>query len=383
MITLHPVAITDLNLRYARQMDENNIKQYIVPGVMYVAKKMTGENVEDIVKSYISKEENIPVDQISIVPQEQVPAGFFEDGAPSLRPINVSNIVLGGHKDIANSLNKAVARSMVHQTNHYEKRTDRYKDILSYYANKVIRLVNKMNYIIHGADFRQYNPLIKQFDYLKVSRYERVLNLVRFLSVAFEARDTEAALKSLRSDLQILQDNGLIIGNLAMPSMLRLADLDGVGKYYVLFCFPIIDEKGLQKITGKDPLEFNNFGVTDEKLPLRKYLGLKSESQEGGTNWINGVGPEAYFKTEYVNIYFDGKEDDRRKEVIEKYQESIATVNAVSKEMKQNLSDIEKGPSNTQDVVLPDGTMGVAVDVTVHHKSGESINIEKSYKKNS
>lgn len=371
-ILLRPVAVTDLNIKYARDMGNNKLRHYVVPAMTAVAKQMTGETVQQAIRDFIAKTEGIT----DIVFDEEESQGVSfeqtEDGVAlgaMMSPVEVSKIVLHRDREIGKALLKTKAYQMIHQTNYYPTRFHALMDRMRDTYNGFVPSINKLLYKLQGADYALHNPFVRQLPHAPL-RFERVLNLVHFISVAFEANDTEKALEALRNDLRILNRAGVIMGHLAMPSVLRLANLTGFGNYYVLFCFPIIDAKRLQKVTKKGPLEIPH------RLPLNALLGTKYETLEGGVNWLDGVAPEQKFdEIEFVNVT-DYSTEIGRQAVLEAYEKSKDFVNEVAADAANTLKHMEKVSSNSQPT-YNNGKLGLALDVTMrNNETGDELNLD-------
>lgn len=379
-IFLRPVAVTDLNIKYARDMGNNKLRHYVVPAMTAVAKQMTGDGVQQTIKEFIEKTEGIT----DIVFDEPEAAGiaFIDDNDPHAEnvifgalasPVDVSKIVLGRDREIGKALIKTKAYQMIHQTNYYPTVFHAYMDRIRNFYNGMVIPINKALYKLQRADYSVHNPFVRQLSQVPL-KYLRVMNLVHFISVAFEANDTEKALEAIRTDLRILHRAGVIMGHLSMPSILRLANLTGFGNYYVLFCFPIIDAKRLQKVTGKGPLEIPH------RLALNTLLGTDYETLEGGVNWLDGVTPEQKFTDiEFVNVT-DYSTEMGRQAVLDVYESSKNFVNEVAADQAKQLKQMEKVGSNSTAYFDPNpdhrGSNKLALDVAMRNKeTGDELRL--------
>ena len=341
MIQLRPVAITDLAQRYARDMGDNKVRHYRVSHMAMLINKFTGKSAEDVVRDFVKENENEDVEFVG----KQIPDDLFitqdfsalaAHNVGGFEIVDVTGIVLGRDRKVRLALTKRKAHSMIEQRNHYNSIFGALRDRLVVQYNKyVVPNVNKLLYTIQGYDFEHYQPMARQLKTKELS-YERVLDLCHFVSVAFHQDEANEALESIRNDLRLLQKQGLIRGNLSMPSIMTLADTVGVGpQTYVLFCFPIIDSKRLLKLTKKTPLEL-------PRLPL-SLVGVKNETHEGAVNWLNGKNPESRYEIETVDV-FEAQSDKNNQKVLEVYESTKDFVNEHAKQVQENIERFEKLP---------------------------------------
>jgi hypothetical protein len=348
MITLRPVAITDLNFPYARDMGDNKVRHYIVPVSLAVVKKFTGQDTKDIIKDYIEKTEN----EKDVVFDEALVPAFFDDTGETriwnngLSTTDVSKLILDQDKDIGRALSRVTSKNLIYQWNYYPTVFHKaYDHLVYFYNNKIVPSVNRLLCKLQGVDYGEFNHFAKQIGYAN-QIYRRKLDPVHFITIAFESKDAERALKEFRQDLRTLADKKLILGNLAMPSVIALADTVGLGRYYALFCFPIINHDRLLKVAGlKSHLD----------LPQKNQLslvGVKHERQEGEVAWLDGKSPEDIYQIEKIYIT-DLDAPNRDKAVLDCYNNSVDHVNDISRTMKEGIKNTEKTESKTETIFNP------------------------------
>ncbi len=343
MIKLYPVAITDLSVRFARDMGSNKVRHYIIAPAAIIVNKFTGTSFEDAVRDYIKETENEDVEFVKSVKSDidsfetlnQIPPPEY---GSLLNVLDATPIVLGRDSKVRKALEKTKSQGILHQTNYYGNFLGKLHDRLAYRYNKhIVPNVNKILYAIQGYDYAGYQPMVKQLRLLDL-KYLRVINRVEFISVAFSADDAIEALESIREDLRKLQKAGLIMGHLAMPSIMALADTVGVGSTsYVLFCFPIIDEIRFQKLTKTGPLD-----IRSSELRLAR-LGVQNQTFEGGINWLNGKDPKSKVEIEEINV-FQGMADRNREKVISQYEATREDVNKAAAATNANIKRYKKMP---------------------------------------
>lgn len=344
-VILRPVASTDLCARFARDMGENKIRHYVLPLSLALVKKFTGQDTEYVVRDFIKRTEG--VNDVVFKDFKNLSL-FYTDDQPGKKKIvsgytvtDVSKLILGQDPSVARSLVKIKSASYLYQWNWYKTPLHKMYDWGIHYYNKfVVPRVNRLLMFLQGVDPNEYGGFAHQLMY-KDPIYTRKVDPAHFISVAFESSDAERAVEAFREELRILDKNKLIKGHLCMPSVMALADTIGRGKFYVIFCFPIIDHDQLIKIKGmKSPLE----------LPQKDQLslvGLKYETMEGGVKWFEGKEPRQIYEVEDVWIKdLDAPERDQM--VMQCYETSKDHINSVASAMKEELKNTEKIVSKSE-----------------------------------
>lgn len=327
-VRLRPVAITDLSVRYARDMGDRKVRHYRVSAMQAVAKNLSGEDVTSLISDYIRQNEN--VDVIFESRTKIIHGGQDAHRGAVLKAEDVSAIVLQRDSSLRKALSKRKPYQLIEEYNYYpsifHKAYDVFADLFNrFIANPLNKLL--MPRFVHGLGHYIDQQLAERFQFkLPVPymryKFQRKLNLVRYIAVAFRASQTMEATQALLDDLRLLKRHKLIRGALAMPSVIELADTVGVGeRYYVMFCFPLIDDAKLGKMIG-EPLDYRSLTLNQ--------LGCKYESHEGGVNWLNGESPEKYYEIETVDIS-DPTTEEIRKMVIENYEAGVPLVNDIAK----------------------------------------------------
>lgn len=394
-IELRQVAITDLNIRYARSMGGNKIKHYVINMSSVLLGKLANQAPLDMLKDHLVMEEGEPV-EIKILPTSY--GGQFAcegtetemaAGGTVLQVKDVENIILKDNPEIATALKQVHAKSQLYQYNeNVEPIKNRYVNSVFSFINKY--LISKINALLYkiqepkfdfGMDTDENNELkektvgkiqsflekralyqkaiskIKYIPHLPEQHYVRKVVPCSYLTVAFEEDDLQNAANSLLSDLKMLQQNGLIMGHLCMPRMIILADTIGSGKQqYALFCFLFVNTDKLMKLKNiESPLA----------LP-RKYLsliGVQNETFEGGINYLNGIDPSSKYEIEEVLISIGGTTyDTSRQAVIDTYNAAKEYVNEEAKKASEALKKIKKVSSESTHI--GDGNRTIAVRAT-------------------
>jgi hypothetical protein len=385
MITLKPVGTNSVTIRYARDMGNNKVRHYVLPLSLAVVKKFVGQDAYFVIRDYIKRTEG----ETDVVFMENNPVDFFDVDEEMFEKkllgkflvTDVSKMVLGDEPGIGRALTRVKSKSILYVWTHFPSVI--HKTLLhftEFYNGSILPHLNKFLYRIQGQKYDPYapNPFVKQ---LRPIEHGGRLALRRvdpahFISVAFEANDAEEAVKAFKADLRTLYKKKLILGNLCMPSIMGLTDMVGLGKYYTIFCFPIIDHHRLMKLAGKkSPLE----------MPDRdqlSFVGVKYETLEGDIKWLDGKNTTDKFEIEEVFIK-DLDAPDRQQMVLQAYSDSVEHVNAVASKMRENLKDMEKVHSGSHTVIDDRGKTHVILDAeVVNKKTGMDLNVAAHYNRN-
>lgn len=322
---LRQLAIVDLNIKFARKLEENKIRHYVVPAAyLYLNQLEANKPVSLIVKEYIKQTEGIDVE--------------FEPSQDTNKPLkltDVSNSILVGRNDITKALKKLKSQSMIHQTISYGTFTDKLKAFIN---QNVINPINRTIFRIKtGTSISNYGLRFAYgtIPYFTVTTKTNTVHLTHHIAVAFEEDQFVDASEVFVRDLSILTKNKLILGHLVMPSIMPLADTVGDGKKtYVLFSSIVIDSTVKNKLLGQDG-----------KL---SSLGVQYECPEGGINYLDGVDPRSKYEIEEVNL-MEGMHSKNNDVVIQNYNAIREESNRAARDMKTNMDnfDIEKSSQHT------------------------------------
>jgi hypothetical protein len=373
MIQLRPTAIIDLNQRFARDMGNNKIRHYVVSQKEFILAKVRGITVHDLIREFIKDSEGET--EVEFVETHLPILGEPKANGSPLQVTDITSIVLGEDRNVQKALEKFQAKSQIHQSIYYRNTFDKIRGALTRRYNRVVPGINSFLRKIQGIEYGSFEGTLEPVKGFLLpyaqDPYLRVMNLTSYIVISFFQKDTEKAFLALRKDLRLLYKKGLIMGNVAMPSLLILADTVGAAdsRPYALFCFPIIDSKRLEKLTGKGPSELPRPG---KQLSL---VGVEYEAMEGGLNFLDGKSPEQQYEIEEVRIG-DLTSDQARKQVIDTYENTKEYVNESASKMKSQLNNLEKVESRTKDV-----PGGVEVDVTLRNKTTGKEFVVRSGKK--
>jgi len=336
-VTLNPVAITDLSVKYARPMGGNKLRHYRVSHLNYILGG--GTSALEHIKNYIEKEEGESVEFIV----NEAPSGRPSvTGAPlvkgtALQVEDATQAVFGDGKnnDIKKSLDKRKVKSLIVEREDLPLLKSIYNRV-AYFLNKnLIGRINRVLLRIQGKNPNEWDSWFtaKSIRLLPLY-YGRVFDMVHFISIGFEEKQAEEAKNALLADLRVLQDMGLINGVLAPPSIIRLADTVGAGeKYYSIFCFPVIDSKKLNKIFE------NSLGVTE--VPIRNPLSrlVKYSNSEGSISNLDGKDFDSKWDIEVVDVLIPGElsSDDARQAYIDSCEKQGKVLAKISEDMAKKL----------------------------------------------
>lgn len=256
-IIIRQLALSNLSLSFARRMEGNKIIHY----TMSYLSKMMGADPEQLVTEFIRKTE--PDTEIEFAPYSpnspMVPADDFLNKEPAIKA----------------ALEQLKINCIVHQYHAYPNQKTWQKRFWAQTARLWNSLVAPLNnllvklqtykvrkFVKDGVE--QYMPtedISTQFKLLTnkliviptfTEYYERRCTPCLFHSVAYEEGEELIAEEAILNDLRIYQSYGAIMGHLAMPTRIRLADTIGSGKdRYALVCFFFADS---YKIPGWNPL---------------------------------------------------------------------------------------------------------------------------------
>lgn len=307
-ITLCKLARVDLSIKYARDMGNGKIRHYSVP----YSETLLGTKAIDLIRLHIMSEELLEPSEVEI---EEVAIASLV--APNTNgSLNIEEVPVLD-EEIKAALKKVTTTSTIHQASTISRK-DR---AINYLADLINPVVVKINMVLKDIQKLSYEDILDGKGYFMrgiIYRSPMIhIHPVRFLSVAFEANDYKEAKQALLNDLSILNNKDLILGNLAMPSLLAIADTVGSGQQQcVLFCFPIIDYTKMASLIGEA-----NAKAT---LPL-KYFGVKTESVEGRVNYLNGITPEAKYQIETVDVVKE-KQQAQHKLILKTFEASLPKV---------------------------------------------------------
>lgn len=378
-VVLRPLAVTCLSQKFARDMGNNKIRHYRVPLSLVIIKKLEGKDPVDLVKEHIEKTEGVKDIELEAYSDEEmfdIPGVSFDDEGAAFNTLPVehvggitmvdaSHVVFDKERKLGRALMKVKSHGQIYQKNYYSNIFLKYRDRFAYRYNQfVVPVVNKMLYKLQGADYCTYNFNVRQIRYMEL-KYVRDIHLAHFISIAFEASNIKEATEALLADLRILHKNKLIMGNLAMPKLAPLVDPVGANKkYFVLFCFPLVDSRRFLKVTGKSsPIE----------LPTRdtlKMVGVKYETLESEVKWLNDSPPERGYEIEEVYVG-DITSDEARQQVIDGYNQALPLVKDIVARNKKDIGTWEKTESRSQNY-----QNGLFVDVTMRNKeTGQEVRV--------
>ena len=306
MIILRRLTAFNLATTYARVLESNKICHYYVTH----AKTLTDpKSAEEMIVEYIKKETG---DDSVIIEETKINNAY----GIGLESVQLAKDVLQDLPKVKKQLEKREVKSQILQ---YNQRDPWYKYLLNPIAIPYNWIVSKIN--AKWADY-QWKKLggfpktklgeggyldlrnqIKSIPLLPIAGLRRYCTPCHFLTVTFDESNRSEAIKILQNDLNILSDKKLIMGHLAMPFQLQLADAVGSGELsYVIGCFLFVDDRRIEKLMGKNNWREASFN----KLGLNTLLGLKTETFEGG---LSDVDLRKKYEIEEINIFEHEKQE--------------------------------------------------------------------------
>lgn len=301
-----PLAVIDLSMRYARRMEGNKIRHYRVPALQSM---VGGPSAQETLTDFIKEQEGQDVEV------EFLPSLSSKLGNSALQVEDISDRVLKGLPRVRQALEKNRVKGQLYQYIDYplldrvlDYVEDKFKSIR---AKFMVKFSDSMNYRVFQVNRRS----------------KHCITPCTYLSYSYFQSNEQEAIDRLREDLKILHKHKLIMGHLAMPCSMNLADTYGSGDLpKVLFCFLFVDQNKLAKVLGKNSV------LELEALSL-KYLGVNSENHEGG---IGHMIDQGKFEIEEVEVGM-GFSDKARQAMIKSYEESREEVNAAAARQTERL----------------------------------------------
>lgn len=299
MITLRQLATIGISTTYARMLGGNKIKHYYVT---YARALTDSRAAEEMIVEYVRKETGEDV----VIETRKINNAYGIDSAS----IQVAKDVLDDFPNVKKQLEKCEVKSLLHQ---YNQQDEWYKYLLNPIAHVWNWFASKINAkwsITQWEELGGYpetklgrrglfalRDRIKSIPLMPIAGWRRQVTPCRYLTVTFDESNRDQAVKTLQKDLQILADKKLIMGHLAMPFQIQLADVVGSGELsYVLACFLFIDDRRFEKLIGKK--KFREEGY--KPLSLKTLLGLKTEAVEGSLGYADF---RKKWEIEEVNIF--------------------------------------------------------------------------------
>jgi hypothetical protein len=357
-VILRPVAITDLNIRYARHMGGNKVRHYVLPALVVVKESLIGDDGgKNFLKHFIAETEGITDVEFVEARHQARHQAKTGQSAPLILE-DVTDLVFNqpGDSKVVRSLKKLSAKQLIVEYHWYSSIFGKLYD--KFIAFPWNRLLFRFNF---------WSTRFAALD----CKYQHKFHRVKSLTVACKLDELHRAFEVLRQDLCTLNDLGLIEGHLAMPSVVELADTVGLGKNNVaLFCFPVINEQRASKLLKKQQFELPNLYL--------ELFNVISETPEGEIGYLDGVDLKDKYDIEEVQVGSDTfgelllTSDEARDAHISSFENAKDWVNEVSSTQKKQLAKLEKESNSTtifEESIDENGNPGkgfaVAVNVDV------------------
>lgn len=321
-VSLIPLAITDLSLRYARRISENKIIHYRVSAIQSIVGVPGFDPFTSVKEHILEFEPNAEVELADSIAHDRIRKNY------NLSVQDISNKVLT--PKLRTALGKRVEAHV-------------YQYLSTFSFQEAFTFKEKVASIASRIGLEKYIP----------SKYKlRRVSCASYLSYTYEEQDEALAVEAMRKDLQMLADKGLIIAHLATPSTIFLADTVGSGvASKALFCFLFVDQNKLLKELGLDNI------LKMPRLPLRE-LGIRSENFEGSLGYH--LSSSRNYQIEEVAVASYPIEANRQA-VIQSYLGSRELVNEIANRQRDALKDHSV---QTESVTAEDGKVHVNMKIS-------------------
>jgi len=306
--------MSSLEIVYSRRLTPHRLKHYTFhfSDILF-----SGKSPDIFAIERIAKLEGIGLDEVEI-------KGGSLQGPPAEEVLKSKEApsVLEGLSKVRKQLLKSKGYGLVHQ--YLVPKSNPLFCFLGRFIGSLNQLIGKVNLFL--ARIRCLTiPTLPE------PEYDHRMTQATCLSIIFEAEDLEKAVSIFRNDLSTLADRKLIVGHLAMPSMMLLADTVGSGQStYVMFCYLFLDQDRLAEVPGYIPNSY--------KLQLGELLGIKCEGTEGGIG-CRDLEPSLKYNIERVCV--GSRIQERNDAHHDSYMESLEQVNKVGKVFADALADPE------------------------------------------
>lgn len=280
-VTLTPLAVSDLSLSYARMLGGNKIRHYTLR-LAHCAGQLP--SIPKLIEQHIMENEG---ERVQIIINDKSIAGS------DLSAKDVTEHVLGGLKGAIRKLKARQPKTHLLQ----------YKEVADFnYFAKFAYPDKKAG--ATKVSFKEKLAMLAAkigLSRLVPAKYKvNLVSPVSYLSYHYDEKNEKLAFDALRKDLKVLSDRNLILGSLAVPSTIVLADTIGNGsKRKVVFCFPYLNYQKLSYQAGIRP-------GFDSVKPLNS-IGIHSATYEGGIGPFIGNKEEFDIEIVYVNPSSDKK----------------------------------------------------------------------------
>jgi hypothetical protein len=302
---LKPLPYTTLNSEYALILDSGKVKHY---GVSLQRQLTTEGNPLVLILDQIKKDFG-PDALIEVVPSDQA---MVTKTVAELAEISFYALL---NPQTLSNLTKLQVNGQLHQY----KRHIRFSNIFPftlllplltskfiYAISRTIRsfCVQKVDKVGHddwNITYRSRAHELLQSAYTATylffldraqETYVRECALVRYLTVVCEEADIDQAITQLANDLNILDKELTVMGNLKKFNIIPLVNTVGSGgQVYALLTFPVV--KGSDKYLKMKESEL--FETLAKK-------GIKGLSREGGVSYLNGKAPYSHLLLDSYRI---------------------------------------------------------------------------------
>jgi hypothetical protein len=312
----------------------NKIKHYYVSH----AKALTDSKpVEEMIVEYVKKETGEDV----VIETRKVNNAY----GIGVAAVQEAKDVLENLPKVKKQLEKLEVKSVLHQ---YNRQDPWYKYLLNPIAYVWNWFAVKINAKWSNAQWEELGGFpktklgprglfalrdrIKSIPLMPIAGWRRCVTPCHYLSISFDESNRGKAVEILQNDLKILADKKLIVGHLAKPFQLQLADVTGADELsYVLACFLFIDDHRLKKLLGKKDQEY--WTEISKNDPLNRLLGLRTETGEG---CVGNSELRKEYLIEEVNI-FEHERQEHWDAYLKSYEEQQEAIKKNNETVKKRM----------------------------------------------
>lgn len=300
-VTARLLPQTDLNIGFAIVQDDGKVRQYYASANFLLSAGPTSESGDPVEFAFQLLKEQLAEQDLDVV----------LDRGPEVGSVsNFANIKLLPESmfepEVIESLKKVQSKTVLHQfdelthpnlpkwfTTAFDKTIARaYAAVTGLYNSLVYKLMDKpddrMEYL---AELDNISKYLLRTD-ITLGGYVRRVEPVSYLTTIVGEEELDNAIEELSFELSILNDAGLLMGSMVLPSIVELANPVGNGKkVYGVFAYPIINTKLFLKQESEEGIDAYQNGGQDIQELFEDRLDITMLTSEGSVSYYHGQPP--------------------------------------------------------------------------------------------